>query len=64
MTRYHIMVKELISKCGAIHITTFNFIVNLNMPYLAIKVTNIQDLQHQGVHPIHQLDFIKYNVGF
>jgi hypothetical protein len=32
------MVKELISKCGAMTIIAFNFIVNLNMPYLAIKV--------------------------
>jgi hypothetical protein len=56
MTKHHIMVKELISKYGAMHIIAFNFIVN--MPYLAIKVTNIQDLQHKGLHPIHQLDLI------
>jgi hypothetical protein len=59
MTKHHIMVKELISKCGAMTIIAFNFIVNLNMPYLAIKVTNIQDLQHKGLHSIHQLNFIK-----
>ncbi len=59
MTKHHNMVKELISKCGAMHIVAFNFIVDLNMPYLAIKITNIQNLRHKGLHPIHQLDFIK-----
>jgi hypothetical protein len=59
MTKHQIMVKELMSKCGAMTIIAFNFIVNLNMPYLAIKVINVQDLQLKGLHPIHQLDFIK-----
>lgn len=34
VTRCHIMVKGLMSKDGAIHVVTLNFIVSLNMPCL------------------------------
>ncbi len=33
VTRCHIMVKGFVSKGGAMHVATFDFIVNLNMPY-------------------------------
>jgi hypothetical protein len=52
ITICHILVKGLMLKGEARHVTTFDFIVNLNMPtLLAIMVTSIQDLRHKGLHP-------------
>ncbi len=54
------LVKGFMLKGGAMHVTTFDFIVNLNMyAMLVIEVTNIQDLKDKCFHPIHQLGFVK-----
>ncbi len=54
------LVKGFMSKGGATHATTFEFIVILNMyAMLVIEVINIQDLKNKGLHPIHQLGFAK-----
>jgi hypothetical protein len=62
VTKCHMLVKGFMSKGGAMHDTTFDFIVNLNMyAMLVINVTNIQDFKNKGLHPIHQLGFAKQN---
>jgi hypothetical protein len=41
------LVKRLMSKGGATHVTTFDFILDLNMyAMLVIEVINIQDLKY------------------
>jgi hypothetical protein len=45
VTRCHILTKGLVSKGEAMHNATFNFIINLNMPYwlsrsLVLKTSN------------------------
>lgn len=57
--RHHILVKRLMSKGGAMHVITIDFIVKLEHALLAIKVINIQVFKHKGLHPIHKLGFAK-----
>jgi hypothetical protein len=58
------LVKGLMPKGGAMHATTFDFIVSLNMyAMLVIKVINIQDFKDKGLHPI-QLSFTKTKCYF
>jgi len=48
------LVKGLMLKGGAMHATSFDFIVNLNMyAMLIIEVINIQDFKYKGFHLIH-----------
>jgi hypothetical protein len=47
------------SKGGAMHVITIDFIVKLEHALLAIKVINIQVFKHKGLHPIHKLGFAK-----